>query len=198
MWRKLMSRFQNQKPDRETISEESDLQTLIRQMQKDSALHTKVGEKLSMVEIEQIEGKLGFTVSPSYVVFLQEFGDGAYWLYGSQPMDSLRTPFWFTDVHPKVANILMMESGEQIATKDLFCLMTEDANGGSWCWITSEKNTDNELPLVYYGFSAEEGPLADGGLFYKLPSFVHWLEILVKEQQEVIRALDKENKLSLG
>lgn len=198
MWRKLMGKFQKQKPDRETISEKSDLQTLIKQMQKDSNRHTRVGEKLTQAEIEQIEGKLGLTISPSYAVFLQEFGDGAYWLYESQPIDALRTPLWFVDAHPKVANTLMTENGEQIATKDLLCLMTEDANGGSWCWITSEKNTDNELPLVYYGFSSEEGPLADGGLFYKLPNFVDWLDILVKEQQEVIRALDKEDKLSLG
>lgn len=198
MWRKLLRRFKNQKPDRETMSGKSDLQTLIKQMQQDSVRHTKVGEKLSLAEIEQIEEKLGFIISPSYAVFLQKFGDGAYWLYESQPIDSLRTPLWFAEAHPKVASTLKMENGEQIATKDLLCLMTEDANGGSWCWITSEKDIDNEQPLIYYGFSSEEGPLADGGLFYKLPSFVHWLDILVKEQQEVIRALDKENKLILG
>jgi hypothetical protein len=37
-----------------------------------------------------------------------------------------------------------------IKVASLVCLMSEDANVGAWCWLTSEKTTNGEWPLAYY------------------------------------------------
>lgn len=68
--------------------------------------------------------------------------------------------------------------------------MTEDSNGGAWCWLTSESDEDGELALAYYDPFKEE-------LFYKVPNFTNWLEILVREKQEIIRILDVDEVLGL-
>ena len=66
--------------------------------------------------------------------------------------------------------------------------MTEDSNGGAWCWLTSEKK-ENEWALAYY---------INQKLHFKVENFTEWLNLLTKNGYEVIRELDTEDELGLG
>lgn len=167
------------------------IQELINQLKKDFAQHQDVGKPASDEQIASFEEKTGFQLPPSFRKFVKDFGNGAYWLYGTQPIDSLNQPKWAMEFHQNLTDSVPIDNGN-LANKDsLLCLMTEDSNGGSWCWLTEEKSLEEECPLAY---------LSSGTLYYKLPSFLEWLTILVNEKQEVIRFLDydKADKLELG
>ena len=80
---------------------------------------------------------------------------------------------------------------KEILANTLLCLMTEDSNGGAWFWLTSEASKNGEWPLAYYS-------LSDKKLHYKVKNFTEWLKILTKNENEVIRGLDVDEKLGLG
>lgn len=167
------------------------IHALISKLKKDAKHHQEVGKPLKLADIEAFERKIGVNISPSYSLFLQEFGDGAYWLYGCQPLDATNNPFWLKDLQPNVPEMVPLES-DYISIESLFCLMTEDSNGGSWCWITSQPSPDGEYPLAYYHSWEKK-------LFYKIASFPRWLNILIDNKSEVIRILDEDqDKLGLG
>ena len=193
----LLKRFFHPNVETKADNQVSDIHSIISQLKIDSQKHTNVGPVLTPQEIQEIESRLGLKLSPSYRLFLQEFGDGAYWLYGRQPMDSIRKPVWFIDIHPQAQEVLSTDHGESVRTDKLLCLMSEDSNSGSWCWITSRPDAEGEFPLAYYGF-AEEGILSEGGLFYELSGFKVWLNLLSINKDEVIRVLDRDGKLILG
>ena len=79
----------------------------------------------------------------------------------------------------------------EIKVDSLLCLMSEDSNGGAWCWLTSEETKDGEWPLAYYS-------LSDKKLHYKVQNFAQRLKILINSKGEVIRELDLDYKLGLG
>ena len=171
--------------------EDTDIYSLVEQLRKDFSMHEEVGAPLAEGEIEAYEEKIGLRLPPSFRFFLSHFGNGAYWLYGCQPLDSTDNPFWLKDVRPNAPAMIPLDGGGAVAKDSLLCLMTEDSNGGSWCWLTSERDSNGEWPLAYYE------PM-EKRLFYKVPSFVHWLSLLVKNRQEVIRTLDQDERLCLG
>lgn len=168
-----------------------DINSLVKQLKKDSSQHEGVGYPLTEQQVKAFETRIGLQAPPSFVAFLRQFGNGAYWLYGCQPVDSIDNPFWLRDFRPDAPSMIPLDDGDPVAKDSLLCLMTEDSNGGSWCWLTSEGSAEGEWPLAYYEFIKEE-------LFYKVESFDHWLSLLVKHQQEVIRTLDIDDKLGLG
>ena len=167
------------------------MQRLVDILIADSHLHTDIGPKLTEIEIKESEERLGLRLPASYRFFLKNFGNSAYWIY-HQNVNELET-LSFLNEYPKNPRktIELEEEGRQIEVASLLCLMTEDSNGGAWCWITSENNDSGEWPLVYYS-------LSDRKLHYKLENFVKWLEILTECKHEVIRELDKAEKLHLG
>jgi hypothetical protein len=168
-----------------------DIDSLIKQLSKDKKDHTEIGPRLSIEEIKSFEERSGFHAPPSFSKFLQEFGDGAYWLYSVQPIDSTSRPFWLKKIRPKLPDVIPSDFSSQYEADSLFCLMSEDSNGGSWCWLTNEKDATGEYPLAYYAQFEKK-------LFYKVASFTDWLQILVSTKSEVIRNLDVEDKLCLG
>ena len=150
-------------------------------------VHDRVGEKLNEEEIKSIEKKINFKLPESYKIFLKYFGDGGYWIF-SQAIDSIQNYSFLKDYNESLKQTILLE--EQIIDVDsLLCLMTEDSNGGAWCWLTLEEKKDNEWPLVYY---------IDQKLHYKVDNFSEWLKLLTKEGSEVIRELDTEEELGLG
>ena len=151
--------------------------------------HEKVGSQLTNNEIESIEDKLNLTLPKSYKLFLKYFGDGAYWVF-TQPINSIKNYSWITDYRENLNKKIELDNNF-IDVDNLLCLMTEDSNGGAWCWITSEKKKDNEWPLAYYS-------LSDNKLHFKVENFSEWLKILSETRDEVIRALDVDEKLNLG
>lgn len=170
----------------------ADIHELIAELKSKPTMHQKVGAPLTDEEIAQLEERSGFRVPPSYRVFLREFGDGAYNLYDTQPVDSFRSPRWFRDYKFRadlLGESLQLDGGGNIPKDSLFCLMTEDSNGGAWCWLTTESDEQGECPLAY---------LMEGTLYCKVPSFTEWVRALVVGKQEVIRTLDTEDKSGLG
>jgi hypothetical protein len=169
----------------------TDISSIISQLSSDTNKHTKVGKKLTLQQISDFEKHTKFQVPPSYATFLMEFGDGAYWLYGCQPIDSTQTPTWFKNFHSEVTHVEIGNNNEDIPIESLFCLMAEDSNGGAWCWLTSKRNAEGEYPLAYYAS-------AENKLVYEVENFTKWLSLLVNEQDEVIKILDKNDELGLG
>jgi len=149
--------------------------------------HNRVGEQLSQREIEIIEEKIQLKLPKSYKIFLKYFGDGGYWVY-CQSIDSIQN-FSRLSYFRKYLGKTIKLDGVKIDVSSLLCLMTEDSNGGAWCWLTDEKTEKNEWPLAYY---------KDNELHYKVENFTEWLKILTDTQLEVIMTLDIDNKLGLG
>ncbi len=164
----------------------------IRALQSDSRRHDQIGATLSDGEIIEAEARLTVVLPNTYKTFLREFGDGAYWLYGCQPVDSIRRPLWLTDIRRRLSSEVEIDGEDRrVSAKSLLCLMSEDSNGGSWCWLTKDGNPDGEWPLAYYSMEEER-------LFYKQAGFEAWLTCLIEAKSEVVRALDVSGKLGLG
>ncbi|WP_299666772.1 SMI1/KNR4 family protein [uncultured Polaribacter sp.] len=150
--------------------------------------HYDVGKRINDEEIKSIEQKLEFSLPKSYKIFLKYFGDGGYWVF-NQSIDSIQNYYWLKDYRQDLKDIIELDGEKSIRVNSLLCLMAEDSNGGAWCWLTSEKDINEELPLVYY---------IDNELHYKVKNFTEWLKVLTETKYEVIRDLDKEEKLGLG
>ena len=69
--------------------------------------------------------------------------------------------------------------------------MTQDSNGGAWCWITTEDNENGEWSLDYFNIGDEK-------FYYKVLNFIECLEIATTCKEEVIRELDVEEILGFG
>jgi hypothetical protein len=170
------------------------ISTLIEQIKT-----THKSKPLSDSEIQTMIQQSGFKLPPSYLVFLYEFGNGDTTNLGSyqifhQDIDAPDNVWDFSRAKPDAPDPVRVDDGSPVPKSSLFCLMTEDSNGGSWCWLTSEPDAEGEYPLAYY-FRDEEGMEQ---LFYRVQNFTVWLEILVRDQQEVIRSLDVDYRLPLG
>jgi hypothetical protein len=167
------------------------MQKLIDILLEDTHLHTDIGPKLKEAEIIESEKRLGMRLPTSYRYFLRNFGNSAYWIY-NQSLNEVETLSFLKEYRKNLGKTIeLVEEGRQIEVASLLCIMTEDSNGGAWCWITSENKDSGEWPLVYYS-------LSDKRLHYKLENFVMWMKTLTECKHEVIRELDKEEKLNLG
>jgi len=178
------------------------ISTLIEQVKA-----THQSKRLSDADIKDLIQQSGFKLPPSYLVFLYEFGNGDTTNSGSyqifhQDIDAPDNVWHFSRAKPDAPDPLPVDGGSAVPKDSLFCLMTEDSNGGAWCWLTSESDEEGEYPLAYYYSGAieddyeSENPVRE--LFYRVPNFTTWLEILVRDQQEVIRSLEVDFRLHLG
>jgi len=163
---------------------------LLTTMIEESNLHVDVNPSLSDTEIIDIENKINLTLPLSYKLFLKYFGDGGTWIYANT-IDSIRNRSWLSDSRNFLNDTIELEDKKLIKVSTLLCLMTEDSNGGAWCWLTSIKDKNGEWPLAYYS-------LHDKKLHYKVTNFTEWLKILIESKGEVIRTLDVDFKLGLG
>jgi hypothetical protein len=168
---------------------------------------THKSKPLSDADIQTLTEQSGFKLPPSYLGFLYEFGNGDVTNLGSyqifhQDIDAPDNVWDFTRAKPNAPDPVPVDGGSPVPKNSLFCLMTEDSNGGAWCWLTSEADADGEYPLAYYYSGTieddyeSENPVKS--LFYRVPNFTTWLEILVRGHQEVIRSLDVNHRLHLG
>jgi hypothetical protein len=168
-----------------------DIQDSIRSLQEDFNEHEHVFPKLTDEQIAEFARKAQFVVPPSFRIFLKTFGSGAYWLYGCQPLDSAENPFRLRTFQGNLPDMTELDGEQSVPTDSLLCLMTEDSNGGAWCWLTTLQENGGECPLAYWEPSSKK-------LYYKVESFANWLQLLVTEKNEVIRVLDVEERLGLG
>jgi len=162
------------------------------QLYKDSNHHTLIGDILTDDEIKEIEEKLGLSLPTSYKLFLKYFGDGGYWVYLNN-IDSAKRLSYLNNYRENLEETIELVDGNGTMLKvdSLLCLMTEDSNGGAWCWLTSENQESGEWALAYYS-------LYHNKLYYKVENFTEWLRILVSSKAEVIRELDLNHELNLG
>ncbi len=152
--------------------------------------HDNVQPTLTEEELHKIEEQLQLKLPQSYKLFLKYFGDGGSWIYANS-IDSIRQLPWLCEYRTELDETIELYNEKTIKTNTLLCLMTEDSNGGAWCWLTSEATENGEWPLAYYS-------LDDKKLHYKVENFTEWLTILVHSQGEVIMELDVDDNLGLG
>lgn len=162
---------------------------LIIELKRDTDKYKEIGNKLTDQEILQIEKEMNVDLPESFKIFLKYFGDGV-WIHG-QSIDSVKRLSWLKKYRENLRNTISFNNGEIVNTDSLLCLMTEDSNGGAWCWLTSEKTENGEFPLAYYN-------MIDNKLHFKLNNFTEWLQLLVSAKTEVIFTLDRDSKLGLG
>ncbi|WP_299680623.1 SMI1/KNR4 family protein [uncultured Tenacibaculum sp.] len=173
-----------------------EMQELIRILKDDLKYHENINSKITNQQINKLENDMNIKLPDSYKVFLQEFGNGAESLYHiDQPINGINIEFgaihWIGKFRKKLGKEVPSD-GFGIYKKDsLLCLMTENSNGGAWVWLTSQSDENGEWPLAFYN-------IKDGKLYYKVNSFKEWIRIATKCKNEVIRELDKKNKLGLG
>ena len=172
------------------------MDSLISILKSDMNLHKDVDDPASEEEIRKTELELKIALPPSYRYFLKEFGNGAYWLYTvDQPINGVNKKFgeihWLGEYRKHLGDEIQSDGFGTFKTNELLCLMTENSNGGAWCWITTEYSENGEWPIAYYSIN-------DQKLYYKISNFKDWLKIATNSKQEVIRELDIEYKLGLG
>ena len=180
----------------ELMKSDLEMQKLIGILKEDLKFHENINSKVTDQELKELENYMNIKLPNSYKLFLKEFGNGAESLYHiDQPINGINMEFgaihWFGKYRISLDEEIETD-GFGIYKKDnLLCLMTENSNGGAWVWLTSQKGENGEWPLAYFNID-------DGKLYYKLKSFKEWIRIATKCKYEVIRELDKENKLGLG
>ncbi len=159
---------------------------LIIELTDDYEKHKKIGAKLSDKEISNFEGKMGFNIPYSYKLFLKYFGDGAHSVYKNS-ISKISQFSWLSEYQKELNEKIEIINDKEVNTDSLLCLMAIDSNGGTWCWLTSEKNKNGERPLVYYNSQ-------DKKLHHKIPNFTDWLKLLVKNKSDVINSLNIDHK----
>lgn len=170
----------------------SKIDSLITILKADMELHIDVANTATDAEIKEAELKLGVQLPPSYKTFVKEFGNGAQELYiVDQPVNGVHEIHWFSEYRNFVPDTVHTDGFGSFAANTLLCLMTEDSNGGAWCWITTENNENGEWSLAYFNIGDEK-------FYYKVSNFIEWLEIATTCKEEVIRELDVEEILGLG
>ncbi|MBK8626589.1 MAG: SMI1/KNR4 family protein [Saprospiraceae bacterium] len=157
----------------------SKIDSLITILKADMELHIDVANTATDAEIKEAELKLGVQLPSSYKTFVKEFGNGAHEIH------------WFSEYRNFVPDTVHTDGFGSFAANTLLCLMTEDSNGGAWCWITTEHNENGEWSLAYFNID-------DKKFYYKVSNFIEWLEIATTCKEEVIRELDVEEILGLG
>ncbi len=188
-WRRSLQDFPDVLPATgEVAGRRLTISAVVTRLHADRDKHEDVGPCLKKSEIQRIERRLDVSLSPSYATFLTEFGDGAYWLYGAQAVDHAHHVDWLPKNRPNVPARVTYQ-GSYVASCRLYCLMTEDSNGGAWCWLPDFTDENGEQPLGYYD--------SDRTVHFRV-NFVDWLNLLVEHKDEVVRRLDKDGALGLG
>ncbi|MDX8552267.1 SMI1/KNR4 family protein [Tenacibaculum sp. 1B UA] len=178
----LLDKFRNS-PDYNHLISKSIIRLL-----ENYHFHENVGKTLTDEEIKIIEEKLILKLPKSYKIFLKYFGDGGDWIF-VQNIDNIQNGGFYKEYdYNNTLKEYVYLGEEKIITESLLSLMSEDSNGGAWCWLTHEEKKDNEWSLAYY---------IDGCLHYKVKNFTEWLEVAASDR-EVIREYDVEEKLGLG
>lgn len=170
-----------------------DITELLRVFQADMRYHSVIETwpPVTDVDLAVFESEVGFTWPTSFKRFIKELGSGIYKLYGCQDIDLTNRVLWLTTWHRTLPEQMEVEGSGTVPSNSLHCLMPEDSNGGAWCWLPTLQRADGEIPLAYW-------EMDDDKLVYKVDTFTEWLEILITSRNEVIRALDVNERLSLG
>ena len=155
----------------------------------------------SEADVVQTEEALGVTLPASFRAFVTRFSNGAY-LFMVQEVSAVGSGNeQIAAIQDNVAASFPAAPGDKLTTPSggeveaaSLVPFSLDSNGNCWCFLTSPPATDAEYPVAYCDTERLR-------LVGELPSFQAWLEILVREQDEVIRTLDEgrlADELGLG
>jgi hypothetical protein len=122
-------------------------------------------------EVQQTESALAVALPPSFRSFVTEFSNGAY-LFMLQEVSAVGAG------NEQIGPIQDVADG--FGGHVPFSL---DSNGNAWCFVGDG--------VAYFDTHAQR-------LVGELPSFEAWLELLIREQDEVIRVLGFADELGLG
>ncbi|HEX5324149.1 MAG TPA: SMI1/KNR4 family protein [Capsulimonadaceae bacterium] len=147
------------------------------------------------------ESALDLRLPLSYRKFVTAFSNGAY-LYTLQEVSSVGNENrQIGAIQNVIPSVIGSNSEERISYYDggstrLANLIpfSLDSNANAWCFIV-EPGSEEEPPVAYFETSNRK-------LYGELPSFVAWLEVLIENEDEVIRSLYDEDfindELGLG
>jgi hypothetical protein len=154
----------------------------------------------SDADIQLTETAIGRALPNSYRTFVRGFSNGAY-LYtlqevsavgaGNRQISPIQEITW---VKGDRQEIIPLHEGGQTRLGDLvpFAL---DHNANAWCFLTDTESEPGEYRVAYFCTDRRR-------LYCPLASFTEWLQVLVDNQDEVIRVLCPpdmiENELQLG
>ncbi|SNR17598.1 SMI1/KNR4 family protein [Tenacibaculum jejuense] len=167
----------------------NELTSIINAIKQDASKHLNIEKKLTDDEVSSIEKKIGKSLPETYKYFLKTIGAGAELIY-YQPIDDIRR-YSYLSSYRELNQKIELVNEKYVPSNSLLCLMSEDSNGGSWVWLTSEKKENNEWSLAYFD-------IKDQKLYFKVTNFTEWLKLLYSSKGEVIRELDKNHILGLG
>jgi SMI1/KNR4 family protein SUKH-1 len=155
----------------------------------------------SEADVRHTEEALDVTLPSSFRAFVTQFSNGAYLFMvqevsavgsGNAQIGAIRHVV-ASGVPATPDDTVTTPSGQDVSAASLVPFSI-DSNGNCWCFLTSSSGPSNEYPVAYCDTERLR-------LVGELPSFEAWLEILVREQDEVIRTLDDHrlaDELGLG
>ncbi|MFK8058198.1 MAG: SMI1/KNR4 family protein [Saprospiraceae bacterium] len=186
----------NSPADGKMSNTETQMEELIKTLIQDSKQHNEIGIKLTDAEILEAEKALGKPLPESYKLFLKRFGNGANWLYTvDQPINGVNMEYgkihWLGKYRDYLEDETKSDGFGTFKTNTLLCLMSENSNGGAWVWLTSETSKSGEWPIAYHDMN-------DKKLYFKVDNFTEWIRLMTECKGEVIRVLNKGDKLILG
>jgi hypothetical protein len=145
-------------------------------------------------DIDITEKAISSPLPISYKTFLTKFSNGAY-LYliqevsavgaGNKQVAAIQN---IKSLKGDPEEIITIREGGETKFKNLVPFSL-DSNGNAWCFITNLKTIDEEYTVSYFDTNGRKG-------YSKLKSFGEWLEILINEQEEVIRTLYDDNVIT--
>ena len=160
-----------------------DIQLAIEKLLQDAH---EVYETATDSDISATESATGRRLPPSYKEFVKKFSNGAYIYFlqevcavgaGNEQISSIQSNY---PIDQEMAPIPFRDDG-QVSPRDLVPFGL-DSNGNAWCFVVDSGSAGEECPVAYLDTAGRK-------LYGKLGGFLEWLEILIKEQTEVIRTL---------
>jgi hypothetical protein len=151
-------------------------------------------------DVKRTETSIGRALPDSYRTFVRTFSNGAY-LYtlqevsavggGNDQIAAIQDIEWLVGDPDEVIPI---RSGGEVRLGELIRFAL-DHNRNAWCFLATAESSPGEYRVAYFDTHGRR-------LYCPLPSFTQWLEVLIGNQDEVIRVLCDpdviENELKLG
>jgi hypothetical protein len=149
-------------------------------------------------DVAHTESAIGIALPPSFRTFVTQFSNGAY-LFLAQEVSAVGpgNP-QITPLQDNAAEGVPADPDAEVPAAvgdpvkgEALVPFSLDSNGNCWCFVADRASADGEYAVAYCDTQGMR-------LVGHLSSFEEWLGILVREQEEVIRALGLADELDLG
>jgi hypothetical protein len=147
-------------------------------------------EPASAEDVAKTETALGHPLPDSYKQFVSQFSNGAY-LYELQEVSAVghgnQQIVAIQNIERKgdPDDVIAFREGGETRFGNLIPFGL-DANANEWCFVVEPGRIANEYDVAYFDTEGRK-------LYGKLGGFTDWLDVLTREQDEVIRTLYEDN-----